>query len=318
MNGRSHAARRAGVAVALTILAAGAAPRALRAQHVRRTDDITQAALILRGLSAETTCEGERRRSPTGGGLMPLPDLHESSPPFSLAASLTGVARRTDVIGGPSWRGSGAAQVRAHGRHTGCHFDWRARALASTLRDVGGDVTATVSVPGALGGALHLYGDASAGNARAGADIDVPQHLAVGLAYTSFNLYRALLPPLYDRAAFDLRVRLSAGASFAYRSLRQQRGQSAVPELSAIVIGKVEEVLHGGVFYSAHVIPNELPGERLVEHTVSLLHVFRSSGGPSNALLMRSPYVTARYATHRIGSQANERELALSAGLTLF
>lgn len=318
MMGRSDVARRAGVAVAFTVFAIGAGPRTLRGQHVRRTDDITQAALILRGLSAETTCEGERPRSPCRGGLTPLPDLDEPPPPFSLAASLTGAGRRTDVAAGPTWRGSGVAQLRAHGRHTGCHFDWRARALASTLRDGGGDVAFTLSAPGVLGGALHLYGEASAGNARADATLDLPQHLAAGLAYTSLNLYRALLPPLYDRAAFDLRVRLSAGASFAYRSLRQQRGQSAVPELSAIVIGKIEEVLHGGVFYSAHVIPNDLPGERLVEHTVSLLHVFRSSGGPSSELLMRSPYVTLRYATRRVGSVAGDRELALSAGLTLF
>ena len=317
MIGRSHVARRAAVAVALIALAACAGSRTVRAQHVRRTDDITQTALVLRGLSAETTCGGERHRS-SGGGLTPLPDLDEPLPPFSLAASLAGMARRTDVGTGPSWRGSGAGQIRAHGRHTGCHFDWRARALVATSRAGGGDAAATLSAPGALGGAVHLYGEASAGNARANAELDVPQQLAAGLAYTSFNLYRALLPTLYDRAAFDVRVRLSAGASFAYRSLRQQRGQSAVPELSAIVVGKIEEVLHGGVFYSAHVIPNELPGERLVEHTVSLLHVFRAGGGPSTELLMRSPYVTARYATRRVGSFAIDRELALSAGLTLF
>jgi hypothetical protein len=283
------------------------APTLAHGQHIRRTDGTTQAAVIESGLSAETTCPAETALS------------GQKQRRYSLAGSLAAVLDgRRDDDADRVWSGWGLTQLRAHGSHTGCRLDWRIRALGSTRTRIGADGVVVGSLPGVLGGAVHLFGEAgAASDSRAEVELDAPRHTEIGVAYTSFNLYRTLLPWFYKCLGLDVRLRLSAGASQAYGETERIRAKASVPDLSAIFVGKVEEKGHGGVLFSARLVPDYVPDVKLWEHTTVLMYGFRSDAVPPSWLMARSPYVTVRYTGRHLGHLQHDREIALSAGLTL-
>jgi hypothetical protein len=276
------------------------------AQHIRRTDDITQAALIESGLAAETRC------APTTT-LPALPGARKP-PPYHLAHSITGVLDgQRDGTASRIWRGWGLAQLRVHGRDTGCHFDWRARVVAGTRARVGVDALARGTLTGVLGGALHLFGEAgAASDGEAVEELGTARHTELGVAYTTFNL----LAPFYSLLALDLRARVSVGSAFGYGETAREQDRPAVADFSTSVVLKVEEYLHGGVLYTVRLVPDYVKDTHLAEHTVTVMHGIRS--GVPDGLRMRSPYLTARYSRRRVGDLRGNHEVALSAGLTLF
>lgn len=230
-------ARRVVVALALIVFGTGA-----EAQHHRFTDGVAIAVLSDAGLRYEVNCAsspagGEEPAVPSLPGLPPIPG-HTPRPGWKPSTGGELAAAWFDDAADDTW--AALAHLRAHWSPAkGCRWDVVASAVGATEGNAGARLDAFLLFPLRDAGALAVFASAQgATDTSAALHLQLDREAALGVSYTTPNLYGVTLRPLlyvFDDPQLDLRARVSLSGVAAGASLMRPDGErNVVPRLAGI------------------------------------------------------------------------------------